>query len=125
MGDGTFGRVLKVTRKPDQQFFACKVIRAVKRYVDSAVAEAQIVEKIHRLDTEGVSRCVKVVEHFAFAENCEKHYAIVFEPLGRSLYDVIKINDYRGMGLNHNFRIPSGDGARLCTPNLPIPRLPS
>lgn len=99
MGDGTFGRVLKVTRNPDKQLFACKIIRAVSRYIRSAVTEAEIVEKIHKLDTKGVSRCVKVVDHFSFTEKYDKHYAIVFEPLGRSLYDIIKINNYRGMSL--------------------------
>ena len=100
MGDGTFGRVLKVIRKFDKQFFACKIIRAVSRYVKSAIIEAQIVEKIHRLDTFGLSQCVKIVDHFHFIENSAKHYVMIFEPLGKSLYDFIKINNYRGMALH-------------------------
>lgn len=99
MGDGTFGRVLKVSRNLDKQLFACKIIRAVSRYVEAAVSEAETVEKIHKQDTEGISRCVKVVDHFPFTDNYDKHYAIVFEPLGRSLYDIIKVNNYRGMNL--------------------------
>jgi hypothetical protein len=97
MGDGTFGRVLKVTR--DNQSFACKIIRPVTRYIDSAVIEAKTIEKIHQLDTLGLSRCVKIVEHFHFTEKNERHYAIVFEALGKNLYDIIKLNNYRGIKL--------------------------
>lgn len=120
MGDGTFGRVLKVARKFDKQQFACKIIRAVARYVESAVVEAQILEKIHRLDTSGISRCVKVFDHFHFTENYDRHYAIVFEPLGKSLYDFIKVNNYRGMALNCNIRISIRDDTIICTSAVPV-----
>jgi len=99
MGDGTFGRVLKVTRTLDKQSFACKIIKSVTRYVDSAVIEAKVIERIHQLDILGLSRCVKIVDHFHFTEKDERYYAIVFEQLGKSLYDIIKINNYRGINL--------------------------
>ncbi len=66
------------------------------RYVESAVVEAQVLEKISRLDLLGVSRCVRLVEHFPFTRHGDKYYVLIFEPLGKSLYDVIKDNDYRG-----------------------------
>lgn len=96
MGDGTFGRVLKVMRRIDGRFFACKVIRAVPRYVDSAIVEAQILERVHKLDLKDVSRCVRIFEHFQFTEKHDKHYAIIFETLGKSLYDFLQMNSYRG-----------------------------
>ncbi len=72
------------------------MIRPVARYVESAVIEAQILEKVQRLDLLGVSRCVHIVDHFSFMHHKDKHYALIFEPLGKSLYDVMKANGYRG-----------------------------
>lgn len=96
MGDGTFGRVLEVRRKSDGRLFACKVIRAVPRYIESAVIEAQIIERIQRLDKTGAAQCMHVVEHFQFKEHGNVHYAIVSEVLGKSLYDFMKMNAFRG-----------------------------
>jgi len=58
--------------------------------------EANILEKVHRLDFLGVSKCVKLVEHFAFTHFHDKHYAMIFEPLGKSLYAILKENHYQG-----------------------------
>eukprot|EP00826_Nyctotherus_ovalis_P059761 TRINITY_DN833_c0_g1_i6.p2 TRINITY_DN833_c0_g1~~TRINITY_DN833_c0_g1_i6.p2 ORF type:complete len:150 (-),score=3.32 TRINITY_DN833_c0_g1_i6:507-956(-) len=104
MGDGTFGRVLEVRRKPDGKFFACKVIRAVPRYIESAVIEAQIIERVQHLDKEGISRCMHIVEHFQFKEHGNVHYAIVSEVLGKSLYDFMKMNAFRGTCVDISIR---------------------
>ena len=40
---------------------------------------------------------VDLVETFKFRERDEEHMALVFETLGKSLYDFIKANNYKGM----------------------------
>lgn len=42
MGDGTFGRALKCLNIIENKHYAIKVIRAVKRYNESAKIEADI-----------------------------------------------------------------------------------
>lgn len=92
LGDGTFGRVLAVEDLQDQSTKALKVIRAVKRYISAAKIEAEILQRLCRADPENNSKIVRLYDAFTFDAN----YGLVFEPLGPSLYDVIKRNDYKG-----------------------------
>ena len=46
LSDGTFGRVFEVKNIENDKIYACKMIRAVERYVDSAKTEKDILEKI-------------------------------------------------------------------------------
>ncbi len=94
LGDGTFGRVLEA-KDQDGTIKAIKVIRAVERYVEAAKIEANILERLYSADPEHKSHIVKLYEHFPLGNN----YCLVFEKLGKSLYDVIKMNKYTGM--NH------------------------
>ena len=91
LGDGTFGRVLEA-KDSNGSLCALKIIRAVDRYVDAAKTEAEIIEKLNRSDPENQSHIVRLFEHFPLGHN----YCLVFEKLGKSLYDVIKMNKYKG-----------------------------
>lgn len=93
LGDGTFGRVLEVEDLQDQSVKAMKVIRAVKRYVSSARIEADIIRRLNNADPENNSKVVRMTDSFPW----ESSFVLVFEPLGPSLYDIIKRNDYKGM----------------------------
>ena len=46
LGDGTFGRVLEVKDLKYNEYYAMKVIRSVKRYIESAEIEANILFKL-------------------------------------------------------------------------------
>ena len=91
LGDGTFGRVLEV-RDTDGTLKAIKIIREVDRYIEAAKIEATIIERLNKSDPENRSHIVKLFDHFPLGKN----YCLVFEKLGKSLYDVIKMNKYRG-----------------------------
>lgn len=96
------------------------------RYVDSAIVEAQIIEKVHKLDLGKVSQCVGIIEHFTFQSHNKKHYAIIFEPLGKSLYDIIQDNHYRGKGTKYDFcRILHEFGPIICPPAVSISSFPA
>lgn len=99
LGDGTFGRVLEV-KDTDGTEKAIKIIRSVERYVEAAKIEAEIIQKLNRSDPENKSHVVRLFEHFPLGNN----YCLVFEKLGKSLYDVIKMNDYQGKN-NIGFRM--------------------
>jgi dual-specificity kinase/CDC-like kinase len=71
---------------------AIKIVRAVKRYGDSAAIEARILQDVNgKVDPRGKSLCVQLLSSFTFQD----HFCLVFETLGDSLYDVLKAQDYK------------------------------
>lgn len=97
MGTGTFGKVLYAEDHKHGDYVALKVVRKIDRYIDSAKIEADILRKVfseqrkHR-----VSHFVKMYSSFSY----DGHYFMVFEPLGSSVYDIIKANDHTGFPLD-------------------------
>lgn len=101
MGDGTFGRCLECLNLEDNTKYGVKVIRPVQRYLDSAKYEADIILEILRADSNNESKIVNMLEYFYFEEKKKKYIALVFEKLGKSLYDFIKDNDYKGFSIEN------------------------
>ena len=104
-GMGTFARVvecLDLSRqraRPPQlrhdntglnSIVAVKIVRNVKRYHDSAIIEADIIEDVNRLGRRGSTHCAILYDSFSF----RGHYCMVFESLGPSLYDFLKEQKY-------------------------------
>jgi hypothetical protein len=73
-------------------FVAIKMVRKVKRYRDAALVETRIIQDINRQGGRGLSHCVQLRDSFDFGG----HYCLVFESLGPSLHDFLKMNKYRG-----------------------------
>jgi dual-specificity kinase len=101
LGDGTFGRTLKCSDIRDGKSYAVKIIRGVKRYNESAETEAHILEDINA--KEGYKKgIVYMKEMFIHKEPRDgDHVCLVFETLGKSLYDFVKENKYKGFSLAH------------------------
>lgn len=93
LGDGTFGRVVAAYDRRDNRQVAIKIIRDVKRYMENAKIEADILKDVRKADPEGTSRCLIMHETFTHER---KYYCLVSEPLGVSLYDFMKKNAFRG-----------------------------
>ena len=96
LGIGTFGRVLSCVdrRRRHLDEVAIKVVRDVKRYYESAQIEADILRHVNsRNDKRGTALCVQMLDHFHFLDG--RHYCLVFESLGLSLYDFLKNNDFQ------------------------------
>lgn len=93
LGDGTFGRVLLTQDHRENREVAIKVIRDVKRYAENAKIEADILKDIRRVDPRGeASRSAIMYDTFMYG----RHFCLVFEPCGVSLYDFLKTNSFRG-----------------------------
>lgn len=92
LGDGTFGRVLLVEDLEGQEK-AIKVIKLTDKFYEAGKIEAETLEKLNKADPEGKSFIVKLFDHFEFGE----FYCLVFEKLGKSLFEVIKENGYKGL----------------------------
>lgn len=93
LGDGTFGRVVLARDTRDNRDVAIKIIRDVKRYTENAQIEADILKDIRKADPRGSSGLAMMYETFMHEG---KFFCLVFEPLGVSLYDFIKKNNFRG-----------------------------
>ena len=103
MGDGTFGWVVKAMRLKDQTYFAIKIIRSIPKYIRSAKIEADILKDIQRaqdLFPDRIYETVWLFETFSFKSavkgDTKEYYCLVFEPLGKSLYQYIERNKFRG-----------------------------
>lgn len=102
VGLGTFGRVIECSdlKHSDQSQRDChrdkasvaiKIVRKIKRYYDSALIEADIVDAVNRRGGRGLTHCVVLHDAFSFAG----HFCLVFESLGPSLYDFLKRHNYQ------------------------------
>ena len=68
------------------------MIKPVEKYIDSAKTERNIIKDLCRRDPEDEYHLVRYYESLYHYD----HYCLVFEALGPSLYDVIKMNKYVG-----------------------------
>lgn len=123
VGVGTFGRVVECLDldarqqqvqqrqghrgppppQPPDALVAIKVVRNVKRYCDSALIEARIIEDVNRRGGRGLTHCVILHDSFTY----RGHYCMVFESLGPSLYDWLKEHRYQPfpMGCIQDFAV--------------------
>lgn len=98
MGEGTFGRCYQVTRNTDGRQLALKAVRRVARLTRAAQVEAITLEQLHAKGSNDPNRAhiVELVEHFHY----EGGYCLVFEKLGRSLYDTLSHSGYQGLSIH-------------------------
>lgn len=73
-----------------------QILRPIERYISSAKIEAKILEILMKHPNFSEGNIVSMTSQFDFEEKGVNYYCMVFEPLSISLYDVIKLNDYRG-----------------------------
>uniref|UniRef100_A0A182N135 Protein kinase domain-containing protein n=1 Tax=Anopheles dirus TaxID=7168 RepID=A0A182N135_9DIPT len=90
LGEGTFGRVVKVKDLERNHIMALKVIKNVEKYRDAAELEIGALEKIMQLDPKFEHLCVKMLDWFDY----HGHTCIAFEMLGLSVFDFLKENNY-------------------------------
>lgn len=97
LGVGTFGKVLYCKDLKHNDHVAIKVIRRVAKYIESAEIETEILDDIYCEQKRSRKfYCVKLYSTFRL----NGYYFMVFQPLGLSLYDIIKRNDYVGLPLS-------------------------
>lgn len=96
LGKGTFGKVLGCRDDKYGDNVAIKIVRNIKKYTESAQIEAEILSTVYDMQKKHKKHlCVKLFSHFYH----DGHFCMVFEPLGISLYDLIKKNGYVGFPL--------------------------
>jgi Protein kinase domain len=97
LGCGTFGQVALCTCLETHAEVAVKVIKNQRAYFNQAVIEAQILKLLNQsCDPTGDRHIVRMLDYFLHAS----HLCIVFERLHANLYDVLRLNGYKGLSLN-------------------------
>ncbi|XP_028897593.1 serine/threonine-protein kinase PRP4 homolog isoform X5 [Zeugodacus cucurbitae] len=90
LGEGTFGRVVKVKDMERDFCMALKIIKNVEKYREAAKLEINALEKIAQKDPHCDHLCVKMIDWFDY----HGHMCIVFEMLGLSVFDFLRENNY-------------------------------
>eukprot|EP01018_Ginkgo_biloba_P007860 Gb_33266 [translate_table: standard] len=97
LGQGTFGQVAKCWVAETNSFVAVKVIKNQPAYYHQALVEISILTMLNQnFDPEDKHHIVRILDHFVF----QGHLCIAFEMLGVNLYELIRINQFRGISLN-------------------------
>lgn len=96
LGEGTFGKVVKVKDLQTDQLMALKIIKNVEKYREAAKLEINALSKISEKDPEGKHLCVKMLDWFDY----HGHMCIAFEMLGLSVFDFLKDNNYQPYSLD-------------------------
>ncbi|XP_050226139.1 dual specificity protein kinase YAK1 homolog [Mercurialis annua] len=97
LGQGTFGQVAKCWVAETNSFVAVKIIKNQPAYHQQALVEVSILAALNKkYDPEDKHHIVRIYDSFVF----RRHLCICFELLDTNLYELIKINQFRGLSLS-------------------------
>ncbi|KAK4792154.1 hypothetical protein SAY86_022589 [Trapa natans] len=97
LGHGTFGQVAKCWVPEIGNFVAVKIIKNQPAYYQQALVEVSILTMLNKkYDPEDKHHIVRIYDYFVY----RRHLCICFELLGTNLYELIKINHFRGLSLS-------------------------
>lgn len=95
LGEGTFGKVLKVKDILSSKPVALKIIKNIKKYREAAKLEINVLSKLSELDPGDMSGCIKMLDYFDY----HGHTCIAFDILGQSVFDFLRDNCYNPYSL--------------------------
>uniref|UniRef100_M4FEG6 Protein kinase domain-containing protein n=1 Tax=Brassica campestris TaxID=3711 RepID=M4FEG6_BRACM len=97
LGHGTFGQVAKCWVPETNSLVAVKVIKNQPAYYQQALVEVSILTTLNKkYDPEDKHHIVRIYDYFLH----QRHLCICFELLDMNLYELIKINQFRGLSLS-------------------------
>ncbi|KAI0501101.1 hypothetical protein KFK09_019319 [Dendrobium nobile] len=97
LGQGTFGQVAKCWVPETDNYVAVKIIKNQPAYYQQALAEVSILSMLNKkFNTDELRHIVRILDYFVY----QHHLCISFELLGANLYELIKMNQFRGFPLN-------------------------
>ena len=95
LGEGTFGKVLKVKDTFSSKPIALKIIKNIKKYREAAKLEINVLSKLSELDPGDKSGCIKMLDYFDY----HGHTCIAFDIMGQSVFDFLRDNCYNPYSL--------------------------
>ncbi|XP_042382473.1 dual specificity protein kinase YAK1 homolog isoform X1 [Zingiber officinale] len=97
LGQGTFGQVAKCWDLESNKYVAVKVIKNQPAYYRQALVEVSILDMLNKkYDPDDKHHIVRMLDYFVF----HRHLCISFEMLGSNLYELIKMNHFKGLSLS-------------------------
>ncbi|CAN4085515.1 unnamed protein product [Withania somnifera] len=97
LGHGTFGQVAKCWVEEANGFLAVKVIKNQPAYYQQALVEVSILTTLNKkYDPDDKHHIVRIIDYFVY----RRHLCIAFELLDTNLYELIKLNHFRGLSLS-------------------------
>ncbi|CAN6461442.1 unnamed protein product [Victoria cruziana] len=97
LGQGTFGQVVKCWHLETNSFVAVKIIKNQPAYYHQALVEVSILATLNqKFDPEDEHHIVRMLDHFLY----QNHLCISFEMLGVNLFELIKMNQFKGISTN-------------------------
>ncbi|GMR34152.1 hypothetical protein PMAYCL1PPCAC_04347, partial [Pristionchus mayeri] len=93
LGEGTFGKVVKVVDKedPGRKLCALKIIKNVSKYREAAKLEINVLNHLKNKDPHGKNLVIQLLAHFDYYG----HTCLLFDLLGLSVFDFMKLNHYK------------------------------
>ena len=95
LGKGSFGEAIKCYDYKNKEFVCIKIINSEEKFQNQALIEIKILSTISSHDINDDSNNVKFYNYFYF----RGHICLVFELLGKNLYEYIKLNNYIGLDI--------------------------
>ncbi|WJX93360.1 dual specificity protein kinase yak1 [Trifolium repens] len=96
LGHGTFGQVAKCWDSDTNSFVAVKIIKNQPAYYQQALVEVTILTTLNKkYDPEDKHHIVRIYDYFVY----QRHLCICFELLDTNLYELIKMNHFRGLSI--------------------------
>ncbi|XP_038978107.1 dual specificity protein kinase YAK1 homolog isoform X1 [Phoenix dactylifera] len=97
LGHGTFGQVAKCWVSETNSYVAVKIIKNEPAYYQQALVEVSMLHMLNqKFDPDDKHHIVRILDYFVY----QRHLCIAFEMLGSNLYELIKMNNYKGLSLN-------------------------
>ncbi|OAY82819.1 putative serine/threonine-protein kinase yakA [Ananas comosus] len=98
LGQGTFGQVAKCWDTETNNYVAVKIIKNQPAYYQQAKVEVSILHMLNqKFDPDDQHHIVRILDYFVH----QRHLCITFEMLGSNLYELIKLNQFKGLSLNY------------------------
>ncbi|EDO18509.1 hypothetical protein Kpol_2001p10 [Vanderwaltozyma polyspora DSM 70294] len=97
LGQGTFGQVVKCQNILTSEIVAIKVIKSRAEYINQSITEVKILKFLNQeLDPYDKHHFLRLFDSFLH----RNHLCLVFEVLGKNLYEVLKQNRFHGLTIS-------------------------
>lgn len=95
IGEGTFGRVVECWDRINRRYVAIKITKSREKYKVAAQMELTILATLAAHDPECQQPVLRLKEWFEY----RGHISMVFNKLGPSMFDLLRLNKFRGLPL--------------------------
>ena len=96
LGKGSFGEAVQCYDHKNKEIVCIKIINSREEFQSQAMIEIKILTSISLNDVNNDSGNIKFYHYFNF----RRHICIVSELLGENLYQIIQLNNFKGLNLS-------------------------